>query len=107
MSVQELETILNYIVELGPAITAILSIIVSIIIAIKKFGGLSKDSVKEMNDLAKKILDSNDSAKSDYDETKRLLRAVIIENGELKKEIKEISKIASKIREVDKGEENE
>lgn len=104
MSIEVLNTILNYIAELGPAFTSILSIIVSVIIAVKKFGGLSKDSVSAMNQLAEDIRNSNDKTQEENEETKKLLKAVILENAELKKEIKEIAKMNSRIKEPEKDE---
>ena len=53
------EQILQYVVELGPAISAILTIICSLLVSIKKFGAIKKDTLTKLQDLAKEISDEN------------------------------------------------
>lgn len=92
------EQILQYVVELGPAISAILTIICSLLVSIKKFGTIKKDTLTKLQDLAKEISDENNVVKENNISMQYEMKALIAENAELKREMRKILKQISPVK---------
>ena len=92
------EQILQYVVELGPAISAILTIICSLLVSIKKFGSIKKDTLAKLQDLAKEISDENNVVKENNVSMQYEMKALIAENAELKREMRKLLKQISPVK---------
>lgn len=88
MSEEQIEIIMNYISTLAPVITAVVSMVISVVIALKKYGSLSKSSVDKINALTEEILRDNAETREETKAIKNQVRALQIENESLKKELK-------------------
>lgn len=76
--------ILAFLVEAGPSLTAVLSMILSLVINIHKQGKLNDNQLKAVNGLAEDLRKDNTDTKEDNAKTRAMCRAVIRENAELK-----------------------
>ena len=92
------EQILQYVVELGPAISAILTIICSLLVSIKKFGSIKKDTLAKLQNLADEISNENNTVKETNKSMQYEMKALIAENAELKREMRKILKQVSPIK---------
>ena len=92
------EQILQYVVELGPAISAILTIICSLLVSIKKFGSIKKDTLTKLQDLAKEISDENNVVKENNVSMQYEMKALIAEKAELKREMRKSLKQISPVK---------
>mgnify|MGYP003309781528 CR=1 FL=1 len=87
-----IETIINYIVSLAPTLAAILSMIATVIITIKKIKTNSQDVLESVHRQA----DSSISLS-------RQIANLAKENAELKKELTSVIKRINKVKEVEDG----
>lgn len=99
------EQILQYVVELGPALSAILTIICSLIVSIKKVGTIKKDTLSKLQNLADEISEKDTITRQNNVSMQYEIKALIAENAELKKEMRKILKHISPIK--DDGNEKE
>lgn len=76
--------ILDFLVEAGPSLTAVLSMVLSLVINIHKQGKLNDNQLKAVNGLAEDLRKDNTDTKEDNVKTRAMCRAVIRENAELK-----------------------
>ena len=76
--------ILAFLVEAGPSLTAVLSMVLSLVINIHKQGKLNDNQLKAVNGLAEDLRKENTDTKEDNAKTRAMCRAVIRENAELK-----------------------
>ena len=82
--------ILAFLVETGPSITAVLSMVLSLVINIHKQGKLNDNQLKAVNGLAEDLRKDNTDTKEDNAKTRAMCRAVIRENAELKAMLNQI-----------------
>lgn len=82
--------ILAFLVEAGPSITAVLSMVLSLVINIHKQGKLNDNQLKAVNGLAEDLRKDNTDTKEDNAKTRAMCRAVIRENAELKAMLNQI-----------------
>lgn len=92
------EQILQYVVELGPAISAILTIICSLLVSIKKYGSIKKDTLTKLQNLADEISEKDTITRHNNESMQYEMKVLIAENAELKKEIRKILKQISPIK---------
>lgn len=92
------EQILQYIVELGPALSAIITIICSLLVSIKKFGTIKKDTIAKLQSLADEISDRDVITRQNNVSMQYEIKALIAENAELKSELRKIMKQISPIK---------
>jgi hypothetical protein len=76
--------VLDFLVEAGPSLTAVLSMVLSVVINIHKQGKLNDNQLKAVNGLAEDLRKDNTDTKEDNAKTRAMCRAVIRENAELK-----------------------
>lgn len=74
----------EFLVQAGPSITAVLSMVLSLVINIHKQGKLNDNQIKAVNSLAEDLRKDNTDTKEDNAKTRAMCRAVIRENAELK-----------------------
>lgn len=92
------EQILQYVIELGPAISAILTIICSLLVSIKKVGTIKKDTLTKLQNLADEISAKDTITRQNHVSMQYEIKALIAENTELKKEMRKILKHISPIK---------
>ena len=78
-----MEQLMNYIIEFSPAITAVIGIIVSLIVGIKKIKANNEQTIQEVKSNNEQILEL-------YKEEKEKREAAQRENNELKKDLRKI-----------------
>lgn len=76
--------ILAFLVEAGPSITAVLSMVLSLVINIHKQGKLNDNQLKAVNGLAEDLRSETKAANEENAKTKAMCKAVLRENAELK-----------------------
>lgn len=78
-----MEQVMQYLVEFSPAITAIVSVLVTIIVGIKKIKGHNDKAIKELRDAEQRIVVINEQRNEDLEQLRR-------ENAELKADIRKL-----------------
>lgn len=87
------EQVIAFISSLVPTITAVASMIVSVIVAIKRVGSLKDDTIQKMRELSIEILEDSKEAKEETKQVRNELAVVLKENAELKKQLQKTSKV--------------
>jgi hypothetical protein len=100
MSVENIQAILNYVLAIGPSVVSIITMVLSIIINIKKQGKLNSSQMAAIDTLASEIRGDIEKEQEDNKKTKALLRCLIKENSELKSRIDKLVEKESQIAEV-------
>ena len=90
------EDVVTYIISIAPAITAVVSIIASVIVAIKKTKSLNAETLTKLTEISKDMLDQTFETQKQNQDLKLELVQVIQDNMELKKQLRSIT---SKIKE--------
>ena len=84
----EISQIYDIIIAAAPAVTAVIGMIVSLAVGIKKIKANNEEQLKEMRQTQVKIIEINAAQKKDNDELRR-------ENEELKRDLRKVmAKIA-------------
>ena len=78
-----MEQVMNYIIEFSPAITAMISVIVAIIVGFKKIKGHNDKTLNELRDAEQRIILINAQRNEDLESLKR-------ENAELKADLRKV-----------------
>ena len=78
-----MEQVMQYIMEFSPAITAMISVIVAIIVGFKKIKGHNDETLKEVKDSEQRIILINEQRNEDLEELRR-------ENAELKADLRKV-----------------
>lgn len=87
----DIQTIVNYIVSLTPTITAIISMIATVLIAIRKIKTNSNDVLESVHRQADSSI-----------QMARQVSSLTKENAELKRELRAVLNRVNKVMEVDK-----
>lgn len=75
--------VINYIIEFSPAITAVVGILVSLIVGIKKIKGHNDKTMKELQETEQRIIVINEQRNEELEELRR-------ENAELKADLRKV-----------------
>ncbi len=78
-----MEQVMQYIMEFSPAITAMISVIVAIVVGFKKIKGHNDETLKEVKDSEQRIILINEQRNEDLEELRR-------ENAELKADLRKV-----------------
>lgn len=79
--------IIEYIQTIGPSITAIISLIASVLVSISKFKKLNDSTITKINQLTAEILEDNIKTKEESKELRRNISIIMEENHQLKKRL--------------------
>ncbi len=90
------EDVVTYIISIAPAITAVVSIIASVIVAIKKTKSLNAQTITKLTEVSKEMLEQTFETQKQNQDLKLELVQVIQDNVELKKQLRSLT---SKIKE--------
>ena len=88
--------VVTYIISIAPAITAVVSIIASVIVAIKKTKSLNAQTITKLTEVSKEMLEQTFETQKQNQDLKLELVQVIQDNVELKKQLRSLT---SKIKE--------
>ena len=97
---EQFQEILDYLVVVGPSLMSVFSMILSVIINIKRQGKLNDNQINAINTLADELRQENAEVQQENQRTRALIRAVITENAALKVQLNEVMKANSPIAEV-------
>lgn len=78
-----MEQVMQYIMEFSPAITAMISVIVAIVVGFKKIKGHNDKAIKELRDAEQRIIIINEQRNEDLESLRR-------ENAELKADLRKV-----------------
>jgi len=78
-----MEQVMQYIMEFSPAITAMISVIVAIIVGFKKIKGHNDQTLKDLKDAEQRIIVINEQRNEDLESLRR-------ENAELKADLRKV-----------------
>lgn len=78
-----MEQIINYLIEFSPAITAMISVIVAIIVGFKKIKGHNDKTLGELKETEQRIIIINEQRVKDNEDLRR-------ENAELKADLRKV-----------------
>lgn len=92
----DVENVVTYIISIAPAITAVVSIIASVIVAIKKTKSLNAQTITKLTEVSKEMLEQTFETQKQNQDLKLELVQVIQDNVELKKQLRSLT---SKIKE--------
>lgn len=92
----DVENVVSYIISIAPAITAVVSIIASVIVAIKKTKSLNAQTITKLTEVSKEMLEQTFETQKQNQDLKLDLVQVIQDNVELKKQLESLT---SKIKE--------
>ena len=92
----DVENVVTYIISIAPAITAVVSIIASVIVAIKKTKSLNAQTITKLTEVSKEMLEQTFETQKQNQDLKLDLVQVIQDNVELKKQLESLT---SKIKE--------
>ena len=90
------EDVVTYIISIAPAITAVVSIIASVIVAIKKTKSLNAQTITKLTEVSQEMLEQTFETQKQNQDLKLDLVQVIQDNVELKKQLQSLT---SKIKE--------
>ena len=92
----DVENVVTYIISIAPAITAVVSIIASVIVAIKKTKSLNAQTITKLTEVSQEMLEQTFETQKQNQDLKLDLVQVIQDNVELKKQLQSLT---SKIKE--------
>ena len=92
----DVENVVTYIISIAPAITAVVSIIASVIVAIKKTKSLNAQTITKLTEVSHEMLEQTFETQKQNQDLKLDLVQVIQDNVELKKQLQSLT---SKIKE--------
>lgn len=95
---EDLENVLTTLLAVAPAITSIISMVASVLVAIRKFGSLSDANLKKINDLTEDFKSQIEQDRQETNEIKNINRELIRQNSELKKLLLEDREKTSNVR---------
>ena len=101
-----MEDILNQIIAVAPALTSIITMVASVLVAIKKFGSLSDVNIKKIDSLTEDIKRQIEEGKQETQDIKNINRELIRQNSELKKLLLEERNKTSNVRRAPDGKRN-
>ena len=78
-----MEQVMQYLVEFSPAITAVISVLVAMVVGIKKIKGHNDKAIKELREAEQRIVIINEQRNEDLEELRR-------ENAELKADLRKM-----------------
>ena len=81
----------EYIISIAPAITAVVSIIASVIVAIKKTKSLNSQTIQKLTEISQEMLEQTVDVQTQNKDLKLELTQVIKDNMELKIKINELT----------------
>lgn len=90
------EDVVTYIISIAPAITAVVSIIASVIVAIKKTKSLNAETITKLTEISKDMLEQTFEAQKQNKNLRLEISQVIEDNIELKKQLQSLT---SKVKE--------
>lgn len=90
------EDVVTYIISIAPAITAVVSIIASVIVAIKKTKSLNAQTITKLTEISQEMLEQTFEAQKQNKNLRLEISQVIEDNIELKKQLESLT---SKIKE--------
>lgn len=82
---EELESVLTTFLAVAPALTSIISMVASVLVAIRKFGSLSDANLKKIDALTEDFKSQIEQDRQETNEIKNINRELIRQNAELKK----------------------
>ena len=78
-----MEQVMQYIMEFSPAITAMISVIVAIVVGFKKIKGHNDKAINELREAEQRIIVINEQRNEDLESLRR-------ENAELKADLRKV-----------------
>lgn len=90
------ENVIEYLITIAPAITAVVSIIASVIVAIKKTKSLNSETIAKLTEISKDMLEQTMDVQQQNSDLKLEMVKILEDNMELKKQLKQLT---SKIKE--------
>ena len=90
------EDVVTYIISIAPAITAVVSIIASVIVAIKKTKSLNAQTITKLTEISEEMLEQTFETQKQNKNLRLEISQVIEDNIELKKQLQSLT---SKIKE--------
>lgn len=92
----DVENVVSYIISIAPAITAVVSIIASVIVAIKKTKSLNAQTITKLTEISQEMLEQTFETQKQNKNLRLEMSQVIEDNIELKKQLQSLT---SKIKE--------
>lgn len=96
----QFQTFLDYVVQVGPSVVSVLGMILSVVVSIARQGKLNSNQIAAIDSVANEIRQDNAEVKEDNKKIRALLKVVIKENAELKVQLIEQQKANSNIVEA-------
>lgn len=90
------ENVIEYIITIAPAITAVVSIIASVIVAIKRTKSLNAETITKLTEISQDMLEQTFEAQKQSQDMRLELVKVIQDNAELKNQLRQLT---SKVKE--------
>ena len=90
-----MEQVMQYLVEFSPAITAVISVLVAMVVGIKKIKGHNDNAIKELRETEQRIVIINEQRIQENEELRR-------ENAELKADLRKLMAKLEHIHFIDK-----
>lgn len=90
------ENVIEYLITIAPAITAVVSIIASVIVAIKKTKSLNSETIAKLTEISKDMLEQTMDVQQQNSDLKLEMVKILEDNMELKKQLRQLT---SKIKE--------
>lgn len=81
----------EYIISIAPAITAVVSIVASVIVAIKKTKSLNSQTILKLTEISQEMLEQTMDVQTQNKDLKLELTQVIKDNMELKSKLNELT----------------
>ena len=86
------ENVIEYLITIAPAITAIVSIVASVIVAIKKTKSLNNQTILKLTEISKEMLSQTMETNQQNVDLKVQLTEILDDNAELRKQLNELTK---------------
>ena len=90
------ENVIEYLITIAPAITAVVSIIASVIVAIKKTKSLNSQTIAKLTEISKDMLEQTMDVQQQNSDLKLEMVKILEDNMELKKQLRQLT---SKVKE--------
>lgn len=90
------ENVIEYLITIAPAITAVVSIIASVIVAIKKTKSLNSETIAKLTEISKDMLEQTMDVQQQNSDLKLEMVKILEDNMELKKQLRQLT---SKVKE--------
>lgn len=85
------ENVIEYIITIAPAITAVVSIIASVIVAIKKTKSLNSQTISKLTEISQEMLEQTMDVQQQNSDLKLEMVKILEDNMELKKQLRALT----------------